>query len=97
MSPASFTREAREDLLAIHDFIAESSLERAVTMLTETPIQPEFLAEAQFALARTLDALGREGERARALARDSQRGYAESGGYPRELAEVERWIERHAK
>ncbi len=76
---------------------SRARLERAVTMLTETPIQPEFLAEAQFALARTLDALGREGERARALARDSQRGYAESGGYPRELAEVERWIERHAK
>lgn len=68
-------------------------LEAALARRPETPRDPVFVAKTQFALARALQASGREPARARELARaalDNLRRTQKSSGF--ELDEVNAWL-----
>jgi tetratricopeptide (TPR) repeat protein len=73
---------------------ALAPLERAVRLLQ--PADPAVLAEAQFALAKALGALGKEPARARGLAEEARARLSQAGPRQASLrAEVDTWLASH--
>lgn len=72
---------------------ALSLLEQAVALSRERTT-PGHYADAQFALARALQAEGREPERVRVLAEEAAEVYRRLGPLRREPAEIAAWL-RH--
>ena len=72
---------------------ALASLESALAMAS---IRPYERPELQFLIARALWDAGRDRRRARALADEARRGFAELGaGHEKSVAEIDAWLARH--
>ncbi|MEM9453294.1 MAG: tetratricopeptide repeat protein [Myxococcota bacterium] len=83
-------------LKANNSVSAQAHAERAVSIREAATVTPTLLAEARFVLARALWSKHSERSRARALAEQARRAYAEHGkGREDDLAEVNAWLTTH--
>jgi len=71
-------------------------LERALRVRADNPGEPVYVADARFALARTLWGLGKNRGRAHTLAEQARETYSRAGPeHVRDLADVEAWLASH--
>jgi tetratricopeptide (TPR) repeat protein len=70
-------------------------LERALALRQKSLDKPDDLADTRFVLARALWDAGRDRGRAHTLATQARDAYATRAEHKNELAEVNRWLEKH--